>query len=363
MQRLSQRDWERANEVVRRLYGQQNMAGLRRCVLEALTELVRCDYSSYNEFDFAAGHAVVHLGAEAPEITQRLPIFEQFIGRDPHVLYTARTGDCSARQVVDLVSQRQFREHPIYREFYKELSVEHRAAFFLRREETLDLAVALLRTGPAFSARELALMEVLRPHIEQAYLNVQRIERMQRYQSHQDAVLEHSIYASALLDSEARPLWISPRAEQWLRKYFPCAIPNSGLPEQLRQWTLQERRRLEAPEYKRPAVPFEMVRPESRLIIQLAHRPEGGFLLLFEEEEFSLSAAKLQHLGLTGREAEVLYWAAQGKSNPEIALLLEMSRRTVDKHMEHILAKLGVETRAAAAQIVQNSRRPGAPSR
>ncbi len=51
---------------------------------------------------------------------------------------------------------------------------------------------------------------------------------------------------------------------------------------------------------------------------------------------------------LTKREAEVLAWVAQGKTNWEVAKILGASPRTVQKHLEHIFQKLGVETRTAA---------------
>ena len=54
-------------------------------------------------------------------------------------------------------------------------------------------------------------------------------------------------------------------------------------------------------------------------------------------------------LGLTGREVEVLGWIREGKSNPEIGIILGISPRTVQKHVEHLLGKLGAETRHAAA--------------
>ncbi len=53
-------------------------------------------------------------------------------------------------------------------------------------------------------------------------------------------------------------------------------------------------------------------------------------------------------LGLTGREAEVLLWVAQGKGNADIAALLNMAETTVKKHMSNIFAKIGVESRNAA---------------
>jgi DNA-binding CsgD family transcriptional regulator len=54
---------------------------------------------------------------------------------------------------------------------------------------------------------------------------------------------------------------------------------------------------------------------------------------------------------LTAREREVLRWLREGKRNSEIGVILQLSERTVEKHVEHILAKLGVETRLAAALI------------
>jgi DNA-binding NarL/FixJ family response regulator len=56
---------------------------------------------------------------------------------------------------------------------------------------------------------------------------------------------------------------------------------------------------------------------------------------------------------LTQRENEVLYWLAQGKTNRDIAEILGMSPRTVNKHLEHIYVKLGVETRTAAAALAR----------
>jgi DNA-binding NarL/FixJ family response regulator len=62
------------------------------------------------------------------------------------------------------------------------------------------------------------------------------------------------------------------------------------------------------------------------------------------------SPVPLQALGLTPREAEVLFWVAQGKTNPEIAVILDCRPRTVKKHLEHIFPKLGVETRTSATR-------------
>lgn len=67
----------------------------------------------------------------------------------------------------------------------------------------------------------------------------------------------------------------------------------------------------------------------------------------------------LAHYQLTPRELEVLAWVARGKTNRDIADILGMSPRTVNKHLEHIFVKLGVETRAAAAALVASRRMEG----
>lgn len=60
----------------------------------------------------------------------------------------------------------------------------------------------------------------------------------------------------------------------------------------------------------------------------------------------------LKHqFSVTGREADVLLWIANGKTNREIGQILEMSPRTVNKHLEQIFKKLGVENRTSAAAV------------
>ena len=56
-------------------------------------------------------------------------------------------------------------------------------------------------------------------------------------------------------------------------------------------------------------------------------------------------------LGVTAREAEVLLWVSYGKTNKTISEILGISPRTVNKHLEQVFRKLGVETRAAATAI------------
>ena len=74
-------------------------------------------------------------------------------------------------------------------------------------------------------------------------------------------------------------------------------------------------------------------------------------LLIEVDTRHSTPQARLASAALTPREMEILSWLAKGKTNRDIGDILERSPRTVNKHLEHIFEKLGVETRSAAASV------------
>lgn len=91
----------------------------------------------------------------------------------------------------------------------------------------------------------------------------------------------------------------------------------------------------------------------SPLLVQvIEYRAGDEVLVKFSNEIQVPGEQQLQEaLKLTSRESEVLYWLACGKANKEISEILNISVRTVNKHLEQIFPKLGVENRTAAAGI------------
>lgn len=82
----------------------------------------------------------------------------------------------------------------------------------------------------------------------------------------------------------------------------------------------------------------------------LARTGGNQFMIRIAEKKGDLPEERLrEEFGLTRREAEVLIWIGRGKSNKDIAEILALSPRTVNKHLEQIYTKLGVENRTAAA--------------
>ena len=74
-----------------------------------------------------------------------------------------------------------------------------------------------------------------------------------------------------------------------------------------------------------------------------------------QPDESRIQAALSQRFQLTSREIEVLHWVACGKTNKDIGDILGLSPRTVNKHLEHVYVKLGVETRTAAAAVAMST--------
>jgi DNA-binding response OmpR family regulator len=148
-------------------------------------------------------------------------------------------------------------------------------------------------------------------------------------------------------DQSARLLWCTPKAKQLLAELFP-AVAGQGpsLPpavieqiKQLRQPAAKSTARscLEVGDRRIELSFLSSIGPDE-LLFRLAEVTAGGDEQLLQ-----------QTLQLTGREAEVLLWISRGKSNREIGEILNISPRTVNKHLEQVFVKLGVENRASAA--------------
>ncbi len=153
-------------------------------------------------------------------------------------------------------------------------------------------------------------------------------------------------HAAVSLRGDGMPLWQTRQAGEWLAKYFPGeAAPPGELPAAVREWLRQ------AMATEAPAESSSLSVPQDAHCLQLSLSRRGHELLLLLEERPAEAAAALDHYQLTPRETDVLCWVAKGKTNRDIGEILGMSPRTVNKHLEHIFVKLGVETRAAAAAL------------
>jgi len=158
-------------------------------------------------------------------------------------------------------------------------------------------------------------------------------------------------------DLAGRLLWCSPLAQRAIARLEPGWTSDLGaLPDAVRQTVERLLQRRDAPGTSLRIDFREETGDYALELVLIAQYRENEVLIRLDAFDPAGDAARLQtRLGLTEREAEVLLWISYGKSNADISDVLEISPRTVQKHLERIYEKLGVETRAAAAAMAIRS--------
>ena len=152
---------------------------------------------------------------------------------------------------------------------------------------------------------------------------------------------------------------LSDQAQRWLNQYFTSTDSNGGkLPKLVQQWIRNSRRLIASERKPSRCEPF-IVRKDRRFLVFQFPCDNAHYSLLLLTEGHVNGDVPGADRALTSREKEVLNWICSGKTNPEIATILGISPRTVHKHVERILEKLGVENRAAAiANLMKGPQRP-----
>lgn len=169
--------------------------------------------------------------------------------------------------------------------------------------------------------------------------------QMQQARSALDAFGQATL---ALDPHSGRLLWQTALARQLLQRYFE--VTGEQTPEALLRWAFNAQQARQAGQELPGQWPGET---GQRLLASFHLVPgEAEWLVVLREDGVQSSVAALvAAFRLTQREAEVLHWLSLGKTNRDIAEILGMSPRTVNKHLEHVFAKLGVETRTSAAAL------------
>lgn len=143
-------------------------------------------------------------------------------------------------------------------------------------------------------------------------------------------------------------IWKTPLAREMLQRYFDS--PDFLLPGEILSWLRQT---LASRQPGQILPNFYCVSADKRLVVTIATQTDDDEWLLVLREESDVDDVErlMQAFSLTLREAQVLQWIVKGKTSRDIGQILGSSHRTVDKHLERIYLKLGVETRTAAASM------------
>jgi len=351
MESLGEHDVSALLDFLRTLYALRDLRSFRSHVISAVPKLVRSEITTYNEVNCAKRqNATVSDPPDALDFPDSHRIFNQHIPEHPLIGHYARSGDPRVLKMSDFLTRGKFHGVGLYTDFYRRVGVEYQMALMLPAAPPLVIGIALNRGHPDFTEHERLLLNLIRPHLVQAYENATAVTTMAEESAAGMNAMDHLGRAAIVLTRHGRVRLISTVADQLFAKYFGSRR-TGGLPDCIKSWMEHQYSLLAS---MKPPVPLIVNREKERLIVRMLSDCDQ-VLLHLTEQVTAICPQALQAQGLTTREAEVLAWVARGKTNSEVATILSVRLRTVKKHMERIFQKLGVESRTAAAVRVWES--------
>lgn len=312
--------------------------------LERLHGFLRADRSSWNEFRGRGELGFNEWSKDARDLRKQFePIISQFISTQNPLARLAGQGKKWDRgvRITDLVSQREFEKTELFNEGYKPSGARYQLAAQIGVSRFGFNAISFWRWDKDFSEEEQELLNLLLPHLDLVYERLMGEQRMRE------------AFAGNTNSRGGSQLYFALDKDLYLRD---AAVPLLGLFE---------------------AMPgFDGYRLPDGVVGAIGDGAVSGSAIegsvTFAGKQFRVFAPRAGYRGyryvsmtekekgielldtqgfngavgsLTKRQREIAYWIKRGKSNPEIAVILGISPRTVAKHVENIFRELGVESR------------------
>jgi DNA-binding NarL/FixJ family response regulator len=295
------------------------------------------------------------------DLPQSLGALAQELEADGYTVLVAHSGD-AALQRLDLVSPDAILLDALMpglsgfetcRRLKANAAWSHIPVIFMTGlSETAHIVEAFDAGGVDYVVKPVRAAEVLArlaTHVRNA-----RAVRMAR------EALDVGGHGVVVVDGRGRIAWQSPQAQRWLGEFFA-----DGPAEHCARWLAAadgpglaglagQAGRADASPEAASAVLCRQAAADGRTLLARRLGDIGmgeAMWLLSLQRPGEAAASRLATAALTPRETEVLSWVAKGKTNRDVGDILGLSPRTVNKHLEHVFEKLGVETRAAAAAL------------
>jgi DNA-binding CsgD family transcriptional regulator len=156
-------------------------------------------------------------------------------------------------------------------------------------------------------------------------------------------LLENTLDEALLITNDRGEILFATRQTQIILRTLFAERSDKVIPNEIRTWLIRG-------DTSQPLVVRHSEKGEIEIHRFPFSRSGSMSLMRIENRLVDRGPKALLALGLTAREAEVLYWITEGKTNPEIAIILDTSPDTIKKHAANLYGKLGVPTRTSAAK-------------
>ena len=337
-------DWKAINDCLQRLYRELDSDKNLRMMLEVLNELVPADSLAVNIAKVYPPHRASFV--ELPENNaspEHTALISRYIHESPFAAYYLATLDSNWKMTTDFMPVEEFHKTNLHRLALGPIGVNQQIFSVLGVLGENVYSVVLNRTSRGFTEREREMLNTIQPHLINSFVNAAAHSQSQNSLNQVKAAMETAPGAYGYFNHEGRVAWMQERAENWLREFFADeARVNGDVPSSIRQLLKQSSRDHSAPQT------LEKESSSERLIVCLGASPLGGWTMRLERKPKTPPPYFRPLPQLSERKNEVLKWVVEGKRNSEIGTILNLSARTVEKHVEEILKDLMVENRATA---------------
>jgi DNA-binding CsgD family transcriptional regulator len=350
--RLPERELRAALRALQSLSEQSaGSASFVDSALDRLTAIVPSDLTTLSICDLAHGsRRVIGRKGELLSPADRAA-FDRHFREHPLVRFHSSHPGGPTQRVSDCLSFETFRNSALHADYYRRIGINHVMALPLRIDDANVISVVFNRSHRDFRDRERALLDAIRQPLAAIYRNLVACENAGIGLTCISQLAADGGWHMMRVTLTGQILDASPAALRLLARFFPADADGRVLPAALLAWFAHSRSWGLERSVIDHGQPFTGSHLGMGLTVHLVpdrERASAGYLLL-RCHRVDIGADHLVDLPVTGREREVLALVAAGKTNREIAAVLAISARTVQKHLEHVFEKLGVETRTAAA--------------
>ncbi len=336
-------DWSALSPLLLRLYAELDPVRHARVMLEVLNQLVPADNVVLNRFHVTTGTYEVVTLPEGLAKPEEVDLVGKFLNQSPFPPYFVGTGDTQWKMTTDFMPVEDFHATELWQLGLRRWGINQQCCGMLAFMNATAHAVTINRTSAGFTEKERRLLNAIHPHLVTSYVNAQAFGQKLRTEAELRVALEQAPGAYGYFHATGALAWLQPTTRKWLLEIFSDETwDGSGLPSTLRLL------RRQAMEERHSTQHVTRTKDGARFTCCLLPSPLGGWILRIERSPLA-SRLRLKPIpDLSSRENEVLQWLVEGKRNGEIATLLGISQRTVEKHVEHILVVLEAENRATA---------------
>jgi DNA-binding CsgD family transcriptional regulator len=339
---LASEDWERINGCLLRLYRELDTERHARVMLEILNDLVPADSTVLNYFK--PPHELTCITLPERFVTdEQVALVAKYGHQSPYGAYYVATQDASWKMTTDFMPAEEFHKLDIHRFALGPLGINYQIGGILAVMDDTCHIITIHRTHQNFTEREREILNTLHPHLVTSYVNALACSQARDSVAQIKAVVDTAPGAYAYFDASGKAAWMQDKAGAWLREFFNDEVKTSrNIPHSI-DLMLDESAR-------EGGAPKQLVKtgPTENLTVCLGSSAVGGWILRLERKPNTPAPRYRSLPQFSDRKNDVLKWMVEGKRNGEIATILGLSSRTVEKHVQDILTELRVENRATA---------------